>query len=109
MQVDDEIAHEGVVDRFLRLGFPGGIGRGVIRKDADDLDLFQIPEFSAAEIGQLPADHDVQQLFVRSGRLCGHGSIPDMNPDDVETSGGTVYANSVSRSRTRLINVSWRA
>ena len=109
VEVDDEIAHVGVVDSFLRLCFPGGISSGVVRIDADKFDLVEILEFSATEIGKFATEDDVQQLFVRSGRLCGHGSIPNVNPGGVETCGWTVYANSVSRSRTRFINVSWRA
>ena len=55
MQVDDEIAHMGVVDSLLRFGLPRDVGGRIVRKDADDIDLFEIPEFVAAEFGQFAA------------------------------------------------------
>src|SRR5262245_57353701 len=36
MQMDDEVAHVGVVDRGLRPGLPGYFGALVVRKYADD-------------------------------------------------------------------------
>ena len=62
MQMDDEVAHMRVVDGLLRLGLPGGIGGGVVRIDADDVELVEILEFDAAELGQFAAEDEMQQL-----------------------------------------------
>ncbi len=50
VQVDDEIAHLGVVDGLLRLRLPGRIGGGIVRIDADDVELVEILEFGAVEL-----------------------------------------------------------
>src|SRR3984885_3233419 len=65
MQMDDEIAGLGAVDRRLRLGAPGSLGAGVIGKDADNVELPGITKFVAFERFQLAAEHQVQPL-----RLC---------------------------------------
>src|SRR5262245_31916503 len=71
MQMDDEVAHVGIIDSLLRLCLPRDIGAGVIREDADDVDLVEILEFAAAELGKLPAKNEMQQLFF--WKFCGHG------------------------------------
>src|ERR1700752_1012499 len=63
MQVHDEIAHLRVIHRLLRLGFPGRIGRGVIRIEADDFDLVEVLEFVAVEFFQLAAEDQMEQLL----------------------------------------------
>src|ERR1700732_2811133 len=50
VEMDDEIAHLRVVDRALRLGPPGGVGRRIIRIEADDLDVVQVLEGVVLEI-----------------------------------------------------------
>src|ERR1700733_11839475 len=78
MQMDDEIAGLGAVDRRLRLGAPGSLGAGVIGKDADNIELPGITKFVAFERFQYAAEHQVQALRLclvfglRIGR--GHGS-----------------------------------
>ena len=62
MEVDDEVAHVGVVDGLLRLGFPGYVGAGVIRKHTDDFHLVEILERRALKIGQFAADDEMEQL-----------------------------------------------
>src|SRR3974390_3467713 len=44
MQMNDEIAHLGVVDGTLSLCFPRRISGGVIRVDADEVDFIDILE-----------------------------------------------------------------
>src|SRR5713226_7512454 len=41
MQVHDKVAHMGVVDGLLRLRLPGGISGGVVRINADDVELVE--------------------------------------------------------------------
>ena len=60
MQVNDEVAHMGVVDGLLRFGLPRDVGGRVVRKDADNIDFFEIPEFVAAEFGQFAAQYEMQ-------------------------------------------------
>ena len=44
VEVNDEIAHVGIVHGLLRLCLPGRVGGGVIGIDADDVQLVEIPE-----------------------------------------------------------------
>src|SRR6478672_8737408 len=60
MQMDDEIARVGVIDSLLRLGLPGDIRAGVVRKNTDDVDLLEILEFIAAKLGQFAAEDEMQ-------------------------------------------------
>ena len=62
VEVNDEVAHLGVVHGLLRFRLPGRIGGRVVRVDSDDLDFVQILEGVVLEIGQLAADHEVKQL-----------------------------------------------
>ena len=80
MQVNDEIAHVGIVDSLLRLGLPGDIGAGIVRKNADDVDLFEILEFASAELSQLAAkDRDATTAFLAVGSSTAMARSPD-NP-----------------------------
>src|SRR4051812_34420833 len=63
MQVHDEIAHVGVVDRLLRLGFPGDIRGCVVGKHADNLDLVEILEGVLREVDQFTTDDEMKQLL----------------------------------------------
>ena len=65
MQMDDEVAHVRIVDGLLRLRLPGGIGGCVVRVNADDVELVEILELDAVEIGQLAAENEVKQLRER--------------------------------------------
>src|SRR5512144_170344 len=95
MKVNDEVAHVRVVDGPLRLRLPGDIGAGIIRIDADDVDLVEILELGAAELGELAAENEVQQLWFRCGRIGRHGSVFGSISGKVQ-----LYANSAFRSRT---------
>src|SRR6476646_474322 len=57
VQVNDEIAHMGVVDSLLCLRFPDRICRGVVWIDADDFDFVEILEFSVVDIGAVATEH----------------------------------------------------
>src|SRR5215211_6292484 len=75
MQMDDEVAHMGVVDGRLRLRLPGHTGRRVVRIDADDVELREVPELRAPELLELAAEDEMRQLLLRFG--VGHrGSLP---------------------------------
>jgi hypothetical protein len=63
MEMDDEIAHLGVVHSLLRLGFPGREGSRVIRVYADDFYLVEILERNVFKICQLAADDEMKQLL----------------------------------------------
>ena len=63
VQVDDEIAHVRVVDRRLRLGFPGGIGCRVVREHADDVDLVEVLELVRSRLTSSPPN-------TRCGNCC---------------------------------------
>jgi len=60
MQMDDEIAHVGVIDSLLRLGLPGDIRTGVVRKNADDVDFLEVLEIIDAKLGQFAAENEMQ-------------------------------------------------
>ena len=53
VQMDDEIAHLRIVDGLLRLGLPGRVGGGVVRIDADDVELVEILELGVVERGSV--------------------------------------------------------
>ena len=63
VEVNDEIAHVGVVHGLLRLRLPGRVSGCVIGIYADDIDLVEILERDVFEIGQLAADDEVKQLL----------------------------------------------
>src|SRR5262245_20985072 len=62
MHMNDEVAHMSVVDGLLRLRLPGRIGGGVVRINADDVELVEVPELDPIEIGELAAENQMQQL-----------------------------------------------
>lgn len=49
MQVNDEVAHERVVDRFLSSGLPRGVSVRVIRINADDIEMSEISKCYTVE------------------------------------------------------------
>src|SRR5918996_4864342 len=63
VQVDDEIAHMGVVDGLLRRRLPGRVRRLVVRIDADDVELVEIDELGPARVLELAAEHQMQELL----------------------------------------------
>ncbi len=63
VEMDHKIAHMGVIDGQLRFCLPGRMGGRVVGKDADDLDLIEIPEGRSAEVGQFAADDEMKQLL----------------------------------------------
>src|SRR4051794_38536438 len=67
VEMDDEVAHVGVVHGGLRLGLPGCFGALVIRKYADDVEFVEIAELGVRKFRQLAAEHEMQQLFLGAG------------------------------------------
>src|SRR5262245_37854419 len=65
MQVNDKIAHLRIVDGHLRLGLPGRVGAGIVRENADDVELVEILELGAVEPAQLAAEYKMKQLLAR--------------------------------------------
>ena len=63
VEMDDEIAHVGIVHGLLRLGLPGRMGGRVIGKYADDLHLIEILERGVLKIGQFASDDEMEQLL----------------------------------------------
>ena len=64
VEMDDEIAHVGVVNGLLRFGFPGRVSGRVIGKHADDFHLIEILERRAPQIGQFASDDEMKQLLL---------------------------------------------
>src|SRR5262245_38824507 len=62
VQVHDEIAHMGVIDRLLRLRFPSDISGGVVGINSDDIQLVDIPELDTVQISEFAAEDEMQQL-----------------------------------------------
>jgi hypothetical protein len=86
MQMDDEIAHLGIVDGLLRLRLPGGVGAGIARIDADNVEAVEVLEFGGIELVQLAAKHQMEQLLLPGGvghgqfLRAGRGFAPDVTP-----------------------------
>src|SRR6476469_6395355 len=74
MHMDDEVAHLGVVDGALGGGFPGSLGFGIARENADDIELRHILELVLVESDELAAEHEVEKLLA--GFRAHDGSIP---------------------------------
>lgn len=74
VQVRDEVAHVGVVDTRLGLRLPGGVRRGVVREDADDVDRADILE-SRLQHRRVATEHEMEELrheWTRAwGTRCG--------------------------------------
>ena len=62
VEMNDEITHVGIIDALLRLGLPGRIGRGIVRIQADDLDLIEILEGYMIEVKEFASDDEMEQL-----------------------------------------------
>ena len=63
MQMDDEITPVGVVDAALCRRAPSLEGGGVVGKDADDVERRRIGEHGLARVGQLAAEHEMEEMF----------------------------------------------
>src|SRR3954454_23935586 len=64
MKVDDEVAHLGVVDRLARFGVPHFVGLGVVRIDADEIELRYVLELDALKVAELAAEHEMEKLLI---------------------------------------------
>ena len=63
VEMDNEVAHVGVVHGLLRLRLPGRVCGGVIGLHADDIDLVEVLERDVFEVGQLTSDDEMKQLL----------------------------------------------
>src|SRR5262245_48609519 len=61
VHVDDEIEHQRIVHGLLSLCLPGRIGGGIVRIDADDVELGKILEFRPVELHQFAAEDEMQE------------------------------------------------
>jgi hypothetical protein len=64
VEMDDEIAHVGIVHGLLRLRLPGAVGGGLVGKYPDDLHLIEILERGVIETGEFASDNEVKQLLL---------------------------------------------
>lgn len=76
-----EITHMGIIDRFLSLGFPGLKRRLIVGENAHNVDLGQVAELGAAQISELTAKDEMEELLA----LCCHG-LPVWNAGPSEGS-----------------------
>src|SRR5262249_37144262 len=63
VDVHDEVAQHGIVDRALRRPPPGLVGLGVVRVDADDVEGAEVAELCSLERLQLAAENQMQELL----------------------------------------------
>src|ERR1700682_5038881 len=103
MHVDDEISHMGVVNGLLRLGPPGRISGGVVRINANDIELIDILEFGPLQIGELAAEDEMEQLSA--GMLIRHDLAFRLGIGPA----ATAYPNSASHSRVSATSATWRS
>src|SRR5215471_19044927 len=59
VQVHDEVAHVSIVDGLLRLRLPGGVGGGVIGIDPDNVQLVEVSEQDAVQVGEFAAEDEM--------------------------------------------------
>ncbi len=52
----------GIVHGLLRLGFPSVIGRGIIWKYANDIDVVGVAKLCLGGVGQFTAEHQMKKL-----------------------------------------------
>lgn len=64
MEVRHKIAHMGIVYGRQRLGLPGLMGRGVIGKHANEVDIAEIAELGPFEIDKFASEDKVKELFA---------------------------------------------
>jgi len=69
MHMHDEVSHVGIVDGALRLRLPGRVGGGVVRIDADDVELIDVLEGDVATFSSSPPKHEMEQLFLVSAMM----------------------------------------
>ena len=69
VQVGDEIAHMGIVDRALRFVLPRVIGSGIIGEDPHHMQVIDIFEDILAGIDQLTSENKMQALGHGEGLL----------------------------------------
>jgi hypothetical protein len=63
VHVDDIVAHHSIVDGALRGGSPSVMRLFIIRVNANNIEVFRILEFVAAQAFQLTAKDEMQKLL----------------------------------------------
>ena len=63
MQMNNEIAHFGNIDRLARLGLPGLMRLGIVRVDTDNIQFGNVFELDIIEFGQLATKYQMQELL----------------------------------------------
>ena len=63
VQLHDEIAHMGVVDRRMRFRLPGGERGVIVGIDADDVEFRRIAEGDALQVDELAPENEMKRLF----------------------------------------------
>jgi hypothetical protein len=66
--VDDDEAHQRIVDGLLGARAPCDLGAGIVGEGSHEFDLREIAELDVLDIGEFAADHEVQKL-VRHAAL----------------------------------------
>ena len=69
VHVDNEIAHVRLVNRGLGFAAPCVMGGGIVRKNANDIEAFNIRELNSGRIFQAATEYQVEQLLFRFLRL----------------------------------------
>ena len=59
MHVNHEIAHQGVIDGFMRRGFPGMNSGFIAWKNANDVKRARVAEFDRFDGFEFPAEYQV--------------------------------------------------
>lgn len=78
VKMDHKVAHQRVVDRFLRRRLPRRVSFGIIRVDTDDIEMFEIAEGDALKRFEFAAKNEVQQLLRRLGGFGHAGLVPGL-------------------------------
>src|SRR5580698_3245098 len=78
VQVHDEIADRGIVDRCSGDRLPGLPRLGIARIQADDMEFRRVDEFAGRSLLELSTENEVEKLFVGMVIVVlGHKAAPD--------------------------------
>ena len=64
VQMHDHIFHFGIVYRALGIGPPSLYGAGIIGKNTDQIDRFQIGKFERLRVGHATAHYKMKFLHI---------------------------------------------
>lgn len=66
VQMNDDIFHFGVVDRFLCCGTPGLFRGCIVREHADNVELIKISELQCLRVFDPAPEHQMQFSFAQN-------------------------------------------